>query len=162
MAVPAVYWPMASLAPMTTSSGAASARRYVARRCRRHPRHLPRGVTIEGADDSHDFGLKAGFYIDATELKWAGHYKMESHITDELPALVEAHQGKIAPGKRSIFGHSMGGHGALTLALKHQTMYTSVSAFAPICHPTNCRGAPRPLMATSAALTRARLTMLSS
>ena len=83
-----------------------------------------RGVTIEGADDSYDFGSGAGFYIDATEPKWAGHYKMESYITDELPALVEAHfAGKIAPGKRSIFGHSMGGHGALTLALKHQTIH---------------------------------------
>eukprot|EP00967_Tisochrysis_lutea_P107545 scaffold165945_cov26-Tisochrysis_lutea.AAC.1 len=77
------------------------------------PDTSPRGVTIEGADDSYDFGSGAGFYVDATEPKWAPHYKMYSYVTTELPALIaETYVGKISE-KKSICGHSMGGHGAL-------------------------------------------------
>ena len=102
------------------------------------PDTSPRGVTIAGADDSYDFGSGAGFYVDATTADWKEHYNMYTYITSELPALVEStFAGKISATK-SISGHSMGGHGALTLALKNPTAYRSVSAFAPICHPTNC------------------------
>jgi len=102
------------------------------------PDTSPRGVTIDGADDSYDFGSGAGFYVDATEPKWADHYNMYSYITSELPSLVEGtFKGKLT-GKKSISGHSMGGHGALTLALKNPGVFASVSAFSPICHPTNC------------------------
>lgn len=77
------------------------------------PDTSPRGVTIEGADDSYDFGSGAGFYVDATEPKWAPHYQMYSYVTAELPALVAQHYAGKLTDKKSIFGHSMGGHGAL-------------------------------------------------
>ena len=103
------------------------------------PDTSPRGVTIAGADDSYDFGSGAGFYVDATTPDWKEHYNMCTYVSSELPALIEAtFAGKILAGKKSISGHSMGGHGALTLALKQPTAYASVSAFSPICHPTNC------------------------
>lgn len=104
------------------------------------PDTSPRGVTIEGADDSYDFGSGAGFYVDATEAKWSAHYNMYTYVTSELPAVVEQTlSSKIAPGKKSIFGHSMGGHGALTIGLKAAPgTYASISAFAPICSPTTC------------------------
>jgi len=102
------------------------------------PDTSPRGCSIEGADDSYDFGSGAGFYVDATEEKWAGHYKMYSYVTAELPKILETTLGEKLTDKKSIFGHSMGGHGALTLFLKNPGMYTSVSAFAPICNPTKC------------------------
>jgi len=102
------------------------------------PDTSPRGVDIAGADDSYDFGSGAGFYIDATEKPWAENYKMYSYVTQELPTLVEStFSGKLL-SKKSIFGHSMGGHGALTIGLKNPTTYASISAFSPICHPTNC------------------------
>ena len=102
------------------------------------PDTSPRGVTIEGADDSYDFGSGAGFYVDATTPKWAEHYQMYSYVTAELPALVQAHFKSKVSAAQSICGHSMGGHGALTIALKNPSTYSSVSAFSPICHPTAC------------------------
>ena len=103
------------------------------------PDTSPRGVVIEGADDSYDFGSGAGFYVNATEPKWAEHYKMYDYVTGELPSLVEAtFAQKLVPGKKSVFGHSMGGHGALTIGLKNPAEYASISAFSPICNPTNC------------------------
>ena len=102
------------------------------------PDTSPRGITIEGADDSYDFGSGAGFYIDATEEKWKENYNMYTYVTSELPAVIAATlDGKVDSSKCSIFGHSMGGHGALTLALKNPGKYVSVSAFAPICNPSN-------------------------
>jgi len=101
------------------------------------PDTSPRGVTIDGADDAYDFGSGAGFYVDATEEKWAGHYRMETYVTQELPAVLKATFGaSLMHVKSSIFGHSMGGHGAMSLFLKHPGTYVSVSAFSPICHPT--------------------------
>ena len=98
-----------------------------------------RGANIEGEDDSWDFGTGAGFYLDATADKWKGNYRMYTYITSELPALLETAFGKfIDIHKASIMGHSMGGHGALTIAMKNPEKYKSVSAFAPICHPINC------------------------
>ena len=103
------------------------------------PDTSPRGVTIEGADDSYDFGSGAGFYVDATTELWKEHYNMYSYVNDELPALVEStFADRILGGSKSISGHSMGGHGAITLALKNPGTYTSVSAFSPITNPTNC------------------------
>ncbi|KAL5004240.1 hypothetical protein ScPMuIL_017696 [Solemya velum] len=101
------------------------------------PDTSPRGCNIEGEDDSYDFGSGAGFYLNATEDKWKTNYRMYAYITEELPALVNANFPILAD-KQSIFGHSMGGHGALVCALKNPGMYKSVSAFSPICNPTNC------------------------
>ncbi len=100
------------------------------------PDTSPRGAGINGEDDAYDFGSGAGFYVDATQAPWSDHYNMYSYITKELPALIEAEFP--VNNKRSISGHSMGGHGALTIALKNPTDFCSVSAFAPICSPTRC------------------------
>lgn len=94
----------------------------------------PRGVALPGEDDSYDFGSGAGFYVDATEAPWSRHYKMYSYVTDELPALVAEHF-PADPTRQGIFGHSMGGHGALVIALRNPERYHSVSAFAPIVAP---------------------------
>jgi S-formylglutathione hydrolase len=99
------------------------------------PDTSPRGVTIEGADDSWDFGSGAGFYVNATTPKWSKHYKMYDYITKELPAVV-AGLFPVDNNKKSITGHSMGGHGAMICHLKNPGMYSSVSAFAPIVNPT--------------------------
>lgn len=96
------------------------------------PDTSPRGVNIPGEEASDDFGSGASFYVDATEAPWAVHYKMYSYITKELPDLIANHY-PIDPMRVGIFGHSMGGHGALTIALKNPGIYKSVSAFAPIC-----------------------------
>ncbi|MNU73079.1 S-formylglutathione hydrolase [compost metagenome] len=99
------------------------------------PDTSPRGEGV--ADDpAYDLGQGAGFYVDATEAPWAPHFRMETYITDELIALIDA--GFPTTRTRSIFGHSMGGHGALTLALRHPELFKSVSAFAPISSPTRC------------------------
>src|SRR5659263_762794 len=101
------------------------------------PDTSPRGADLPGDSDSWDFGVGAGFYIDATQAPWARHYRMESYITSELMALV-AHELPVDPQRVGIFGHSMGGHGALSLALKYPLLFKSVSAFAPICAPSLC------------------------
>ena len=99
------------------------------------PDTSPRGEGV--ADDAaYDLGQGAGFYIDATQTPWAPHFKMESYVTRDLVAAVEG--AFPLQAKRSIFGHSMGGHGALTLAMKHPQLFKSVSAFAPISSPTRC------------------------
>jgi S-formylglutathione hydrolase len=97
------------------------------------PDTSPRGAGIAGEDESYDFGSGAGFYLNATAGEWAKNYKMYDYVVKELPALVE--DSLPVTSKRSIFGHSMGGHGALTIALKNPDRYESVSAFAPICNP---------------------------
>jgi S-formylglutathione hydrolase len=101
------------------------------------PDTSPRGTGVAGADASWDFGDGAGFYLDATQAPWARHWRMESYVTQELPALLAAH----FPWRREslgLSGHSMGGHGALTLALRHPGAFRSVSAFAPVAAPTQC------------------------
>lgn len=100
------------------------------------PDTSPRGDAVTKGDH-WDIGQGAGFYINATEQPWAEHYQMERFITDELYALVQA-EFVIQADAIGIFGHSMGGHGALTLALKHPDKFKSVSAFAPICAPSQC------------------------
>jgi S-formylglutathione hydrolase len=100
------------------------------------PDTSPRGANIPGEADSWDFGLAAGFYLDATQAPWSSHYRMESYLLKELLGLVTALP--IDAQRIGIFGHSMGGHGALTLALRHPGVFKSLSAFAPICAPMDC------------------------
>jgi len=101
------------------------------------PDTSPREPRIPGDADKWDFGQGAGFYVDATQAPWADNYRMYSYITKELPALVDANLPAMS-GATGIFGHSMGGHGALTLALRNPSLYKSVSAFAPITAPMQC------------------------
>merc|ERR1719400_44125 len=99
------------------------------------PDTSPRGVNIPGEDDGWYFGSGAGFYVDATTEPWSKHYRMYSYVTKELPELING-LFPVDPVKRSITGHSMGGHGAMVAHLKNPGMFASVSAFAPICNPT--------------------------
>jgi S-formylglutathione hydrolase len=101
------------------------------------PDTSPRGANVPGETDSWDFGVGAGFYLDATTPEWKSRYRMESYITRELHPLA-AREFPIDENRIGIFGHSMGGHGALTLALRHPKLFKSVSAFAPICAPSEC------------------------
>jgi len=101
------------------------------------PDTSPRGVPIEGDSESWDFGVGAGFYVNATEPKWSRNYRMYDYVTRELPAIVNEAL-PVDSSRVGIFGHSMGGHGALICALKNPGIYKSVSAFAPICNPVNC------------------------
>lgn len=99
------------------------------------PDTSPRGDDVPDAPEEYDFGKGAGFYVDATQEPWAGHYRMRSYIEAELPALI----GDNFPAdmaRQGITGHSMGGHGALTIALRNPGRFRSVSAFAPICAPS--------------------------
>lgn len=100
------------------------------------PDTSPRGTVLPGEHDSDAVGSGAGFYVNATQSPWDRHYKMYDYVATELPALIERHFAVTT--RRSISGHSMGGHGALIVALNNPERYASVSAFAPICHPTNC------------------------
>lgn len=100
------------------------------------PDTSPRGDDV-AKGDHWDLGQGAGFYINATQAPWAEHYHMETLIADELYTLVQK-EFAVASGQIGIFGHSMGGHGALTLALKYPEKFKSVSAFAPICAPSQC------------------------
>jgi S-formylglutathione hydrolase len=100
------------------------------------PDTSPRGEGVPTAPDgAWDFGLGAGFYVDATEEPWSGHYRMWTYVTEELPALV-AGKFPVDEDRQGITGHSMGGHGALTVALNHPDRFRSVSAFAPIVAPS--------------------------
>lgn len=95
----------------------------------------PRGLNLPGEADTWDFGLGAGFYLDATVGPWAPHYRMGSYVNAELPALIETHF-PARKDKRGLFGHSMGGHGALVSGLRHPGLWHSLSALAPIANPT--------------------------
>jgi len=99
------------------------------------PDTSPRGDDVPDID-SYDCGKGAGFYVNATRMPWAKHYQMYDYVVKELPNLIEANFP--VTEQRAISGHSMGGHGALTIALKNSDMYSSVSAFAPIANPVNC------------------------
>lgn len=101
------------------------------------PDTSPRGEDVpDDPDGSYDFGLGAGFYLNATQDPWKKHYQMYDYIVKELPLLIETHFP--VSDKKAISGHSMGGHGALTIALSNPSKYSSVSAFSPICNPVNC------------------------
>jgi S-formylglutathione hydrolase len=99
------------------------------------PDTSPRGLDLPGEHDAYDFGSGAGFYVDATEQPWARHYRMYSYLVDELPDLVGRHF-PMDPTRQGVLGHSMGGHGALVLALRNPDRFRSVSAFAPITTPS--------------------------
>lgn len=99
------------------------------------PDTSPRGSNHSGEHDNYDFGSGAGFYLDATLAPWSSNYNMYSYIVDELPALIAKHF-PVKPELAGIFGHSMGGHGALIIALRNADKYRSVSAFAPIVAPS--------------------------
>lgn len=102
------------------------------------PDTSPRGEGVpDDPDGAWDFGLGAGFYLNATEAPWDRHYQMYDYVTDELPALV-AGRFPADMSRQGVMGHSMGGHGALTIGLKNPGIYRSISAFAPICSPINC------------------------
>ena len=100
------------------------------------PDTSPRGSGIAGESDSWDFGVAAGFYVDATEVPWNAHYRMYSYVLELYQLAIEALP--IDSSRVGIFGHSMGGHGALVLALRNPGLFRSVSAFAPICAPSQC------------------------
>jgi S-formylglutathione hydrolase len=97
----------------------------------------PRGLVIPGIKDSWDFGEGAGFYVNATQSPWSTNFKMYDYVLTELPKLIEA-EFPAHPSKRSIMGHSMGGHGALVIGLRNPEEFTSISAFSPISSPTRC------------------------
>src|ERR1700723_2259114 len=99
------------------------------------PDTSPREPRLPGDADSWDFGQGAGFYLDATQAPWSQNYRMYSYVTRELPEIVAAHL-PARPGATGIFGHSMGGHVALTLALRNPSLYRSLSAFSPIAAPS--------------------------
>ena len=102
------------------------------------PDTSPRGEGVaDDPDAAYDMGLGAGFYVNATQQPWAEHYQMYSYVVDELPALINA-QFPVDGQRAAVSGHSMGGHGALSIALKKPGQFKSVSAFSPICSPLNC------------------------
>lgn len=102
------------------------------------PDTSPRGEGVpDDPEGAYDFGLGAGFYLNATQQPWADHYRMYDYIVDELPQLIEG-QFPIDENRAGIFGHSMGGHGALTIGLKNPNKYRAISAYSPICSPINC------------------------
>lgn len=100
------------------------------------PDTSPRGEGVAN-DDAYDLGQGAGFYVDATQAPWAPHFRMYSYITKELPALIAA-EYPVDSARMGISGHSMGGHGALTIGLRHPELFRSISAFSPIVSPMNC------------------------
>jgi S-formylglutathione hydrolase len=138
--VPVLYWLSGLTCTDENFVQKAGAQQYAAR----HgvaivaPDTSPRGEGVpDDPDAAYDFGLGAGFYVNATQPPWSQHYRMYDYMVDELPTLVTANLP--LDGERvGISGHSMGGHGALTIALKNPGRYRSVSAFAPICSPLNC------------------------
>ncbi|MBS0344341.1 MAG: S-formylglutathione hydrolase [Proteobacteria bacterium] len=101
------------------------------------PDTSPRGAGVSGEEADWDFGVGAGFYLDATEPGWSKHYRMESWLVRELVPLMST-EFQIDPQRIGLFGHSMGGHGALTLALRHPGVFRTLSAFAPISAPSEC------------------------
>lgn len=101
------------------------------------PDTSPRNTGIAGENDEWDIGTGAGFYVDATEIPWRSHYQMYSYIVEELPIIIN-NNFPTQPHQQSIFGHSMGGHGALVCAMRNPQLYKSVSAFAPIVAPMSC------------------------
>ena len=137
--VPALYWLSGLTCTDDNVRVKAGAQRYAAD----HglalilPDTSPRGDDVADKEDRYDLGKGAGFYVNATQAPWEKHYQMYDYVTQELPALVEENLPLI-PGDKSIFGHSMGGHGALICALKNPGSYKSVSAFSPICNPVQC------------------------
>jgi S-formylglutathione hydrolase len=134
--VPAVYWLSGLTCTDENFATKAGAQRVAAELgiALVMPDTSPRGESVADVADAYDLGLGAGFYVNATEEPWSRHYRMYDYIVDELPALVE--QSFPINDRRSICGHSMGGHGALMIALRNPLRYRSVSAFSPVVNPT--------------------------
>jgi len=139
--VPILYWLSGLSCTAENFTTKAGAQRYAAE----HgvllvaPDTSPRGAGVPGESDSYDLGTGAGFYLNATQAPWSRSYRMYDYVVDELPRLIKSELAatvKIRPDRESIFGHSMGGHGALVCALRNPGRYRSVSAFAPICAPS--------------------------
>lgn len=137
--VPAVYWLSGLTCNDDNVRTKAGAQRYAAELgiALIMPDTSPRGDEVADDAERYDLGKGAGFYVNATQQPWAKHYQMYDYVTKELPALIEQ-ELPVIPGLKSITGHSMGGHGALICALKEAGAYRSVSAFAPINHPSRC------------------------
>ena len=135
--VPALYWLSGLTCSDENFSTKAGAQRVAAELgiALIIPDTSPRGEGVPD-DAAYDLGIGAGFYVNATQAPWATHYQMYDYVLHELPALVEAELP--LSDKRAISGHSMGGHGALVLALRNPQRFVSVSAFAPIANPVNC------------------------
>lgn len=135
--LPVLYWLSGLTCNDENFSTKSGAQRYAAEQgiVLVMPDTSPRGLELPGENDSYDFGSGAGFYLNATREPWSRHYRMYDYVVDELPALV-VENFPVDPVRRSISGHSMGGHGALTIALKNPLRYRSVSAFAPIVAPS--------------------------
>ena len=138
--VPVLYWLSGLTCTDENFAAKAGAQQYAAQ----HgvaivaPDTSPRGEGVpDDPEGAYDFGLGAGFYVNALQQPWADHYQMYDYVVTELPALISANL-PIDGARAGIFGHSMGGHGALTIALKNPDSYRSVSAFSPICSPLNC------------------------
>ncbi|MBO1318230.1 S-formylglutathione hydrolase [Acanthopleuribacter pedis] len=135
--VPVLYWLSGLTCTEENFMIKAGAQRYAAE----HgvmlvvPDTSPRNTGIPGEDTRYDMGSGAGFYLNATNEPWSKHYQMYDYVADELPKIIEE-QFNARPDAASIFGHSMGGHGALVLSLRNPGKYRSVSAFSPICAPT--------------------------
>ena len=138
-AVPAVYFLSGLTCTDDNVRVKAGAQRYAAELglALIMPDTSPRGDAVPDVPQRYDLGQGAGFYVNATQAPWAGHYRMFDYVNLELPALLER-ELPLVPGRRSITGHSMGGHGALISALKSPGLYRSVSAFAPVCNPLEC------------------------
>lgn len=139
LAVPALYWLSGLTCTDENFSAKAGAQRVAAELgiALIMPDTSPRGDGVpDDADGAHDFGLGAGFYVNATREPFAKHYRMYDYIVSELPQILEAELPLSA--KRAISGHSMGGHGALVIGLRNPERYSSMSAFSPICNPVNC------------------------
>lgn len=137
--VPALYWLSGLTCTDENFSSKAGAQRLAAELglALIMPDTSPRGDGVpDDANGAYDFGLGAGFYVNATEPPFAQHYQMYDYIVSELPALLEAELP--LSDKRAISGHSMGGHGALVIGLRNSARYSSISAFSPICNPVNC------------------------
>ncbi|HEY0924670.1 S-formylglutathione hydrolase [Rheinheimera pacifica] len=138
-AVPALYWLSGLTCTDENFSAKAGAQRVAAELgiALIMPDTSPRGDGVpDDAEGAYDFGLGAGFYVNATREPFAKHYRMYDYIVSELPQLLEAELPLSA--KRAISGHSMGGHGALVIGLRNPQRYSSMSAFSPICNPVNC------------------------
>jgi S-formylglutathione hydrolase len=138
--VPILYWLSGLTCTDENFTSKAGAQRYAAEEgvAIVAPDTSPRGKDVpDDPDGAYDFGLGAGFYVNATQAPWARHYRMYDYVVDELPKLVAA-SFPVDPDRVGIFGHSMGGHGALTIALRNPGRYRSVSAFAPISSPMRC------------------------
>jgi len=146
--VPALYWLSGLTCTEENFSVKSGAQRYAAALglALIVPDTSPRGVNVPGEDEFMDLGSGAGFYVDATQMPWSPHYRMYDYVSKELVAVVNANL-PVDPQRKSISGHSMGGHGALVVGIRNPDQYRSISAFAPICAASKSAWGQRALAA---------------